>query len=257
MQTVTSPFPVAYPPARTGSAYLLPFHIHFCLVAEGAIFLDLRRDKYLALDAVQTSALGTLAANWPVDRVLDVSKQSGCDTVGTEIGDALVEAGLLTRGPTEGRSLSPETSVPAREELWPFDTRGRSPVNLSGLRRYLKAYVRVSLSLRFGTLERLAHRVAVRKARALERHGKLQVAKIKELLGVYQVLQAFTFTAKRACLFDSLLLIDFLAQYGLYPDWVVGVRTGPFASHSWVQQDVYILNGTKQYVQGFTPILVV
>jgi Transglutaminase-like superfamily len=254
MQTMTSLIPVA---ARATPSYLLPFHIRFCLVAEGAIFLDLRHDKYFALDPVQTSALGTLAAEWPVDRAVDVLKQSGGETAGTDIGDALVKAGLLTRSPTEGRLLAPQTPLPAHEELWPFDTRGTSPVRLSSLRPYMKAYVRVSLSLRFGTLEHVAQRVATRKAHASEEQRELQLEKTKELLAVYRVLQAFTFTAKRACLFDSLLLIDFLAQHGLYPDLMVGVCTGPFVSHCWVQQDEFILNGTTQYVRRFTPILVI
>jgi Transglutaminase-like superfamily len=254
MQTMTSLIPVA---ARAAPSYLLPFHIRFCLVAGGAIFLDLRRDKYFALDSVQTSALGTIAADWPADGALDVPKQSARETAGTEIGDALIKVGLLTRYPAEGRSLAPQAPLPAQEELWPFESRGRSPISLPSLWRYVRAYLRVSLSLRFGTLEKLTQRVATRKSRVPKGRRKLQLETAKRLLEIYRVLQVFTFTAKRACLFDSLLLVDFLAQHGLYPDLMIGVCTGPFVSHCWVQQDAYILNGTTQYVQRFTPILVI
>jgi hypothetical protein len=64
-------------------------------------------------------------------------------------------------------------------------------------------------------------------------------------------------TSHDKCLHDSLTLLRFLAAEKLYPSWVVGVRTRPFAAHSWVQSGDLVLNDTHEYVRGFTPILVV
>jgi hypothetical protein len=59
------------------------------------------------------------------------------------------------------------------------------------------------------------------------------------------------------CLFDSLALIHFLAQYGLYPDWVFGVSADPFEAHCWVQAGQVVLNDTVERVSAFTPILTI
>jgi Transglutaminase-like superfamily len=254
----TSSFQVPPASPRNACGYLLPFHIHFCLVADGAIFLDLRRDKYFAIGSTQTCALLALAADYaPVDRTSDSVDPSRCGAPGAEIGDALFKMGLLTRRSTEGRPISPELLSPADEELWPFDGRGSSPIRFAEVWRFVRAYLRVSISMRFGGLEHLRRRIAQRKTKAPQSSSQPWLEKTRRLLVVYQTLQALSFTAKHACLFDSLLLIEFLALHDVYATWMVGVRTDPFASHSWVQQETYILNGTKQYVQRFTPILAV
>jgi hypothetical protein len=62
---------------------------------------------------------------------------------------------------------------------------------------------------------------------------------------------------KHVCLYDSLALVEFLAHYRLFPQWVFGVMAEPFAAHCWVQQDDRVLNDSVDYVRGFTPIMVV
>ena len=64
-------------------------------------------------------------------------------------------------------------------------------------------------------------------------------------------------TAHEQCLKDSLTLIRFLASERLYPQWVIGVRTRPFAAHSWVQEGSLVLNDVHETVRRYTPILVV
>lgn len=64
-------------------------------------------------------------------------------------------------------------------------------------------------------------------------------------------------TSHDKCLHDSLTLVHFLASEHFYPQWVIGVRTRPFAAHSWVQAGPLVLNDVHEYVRGFTPILVV
>jgi hypothetical protein len=51
-------------------------------------------------------------------------------------------------------------------------------------------------------------------------------------------------------------LIFFLRCYGCFPYLVIGVKTAPFAAHSWVQEDGIVLDGDPASVGHFVPILV-
>jgi hypothetical protein len=65
------------------------------------------------------------------------------------------------------------------------------------------------------------------------------------------------FTAHDRCLHDSLTLVRFLATKRLFPRWVIGVRTRPFAAHSWVQSGPTVLNDVHEHARDYRPILVV
>jgi hypothetical protein len=67
----------------------------------------------------------------------------------------------------------------------------------------------------------------------------------------------FLFSSKDECLYDSLALLEFLARYRIYPDWVFGVQTRPFAAHCWVQQGDIVFNDTVEHVTGYSPIMIV
>lgn len=65
------------------------------------------------------------------------------------------------------------------------------------------------------------------------------------------------FRSNNACLFDSLTLINFLAYFGIFPQWIFGVRSDPFAAHCWVQQDGMVFNDSIEHVIRYKPIMVV
>ena len=70
-------------------------------------------------------------------------------------------------------------------------------------------------------------------------------------------LRPLLFRAQDACLFDSLALMRYLSYYGVFPTCVLGVQTGPFAAHCWVQYQGIVFNDAPEYVRRFTPILAV
>jgi hypothetical protein len=80
---------------------------------------------------------------------------------------------------------------------------------------------------------------------------------LAELVGAFLTLRPFFFAAKDACLFDALSLSEFLATYGVFPNWVFGVQSRPFAAHCWLQLDGLVLNDTIEHVERYTPIMVV
>ena len=85
----------------------------------------------------------------------------------------------------------------------------------------------------------------------------LDVDRARRLVEAFARYRVFLFSSRNECLFDSLALIEFLARYDIYPDWVFGVQTRPFAAHCWVQHGDIVFNDTVEYVGGFTPIMVV
>jgi hypothetical protein len=85
----------------------------------------------------------------------------------------------------------------------------------------------------------------------------MDTAALHDAVSSYMRLRPFLFTAHDKCLLDSLTLIRFLARRRMFPAWVIGVRTRPFAAHSWVQSAGLVLNDVHEHVRSYTPILVV
>lgn len=52
-------------------------------------------------------------------------------------------------------------------------------------------------------------------------------------------------------------MIEFLARYRLYANWVYGVEIEPFNAHCWVQQSDLLFNDIIEEVQRYTPIMAV
>jgi hypothetical protein len=78
-----------------------------------------------------------------------------------------------------------------------------------------------------------------------------------KLVATFVHLRPLLFTTRDACLADSLSLVKFLSYYGIFPTWVFGVQTGPFAAHCWVQEGELVFNDTPDHVRRFTPILAI
>ena len=85
----------------------------------------------------------------------------------------------------------------------------------------------------------------------------LEIDTVRPLVAAFIYLRPLLYTAHNACLLDSLTLTRFLAAYGVFPDWVFGVKTDPFCAHCWVQQGEYVFNDSPDHVGEFAPILVV
>jgi hypothetical protein len=88
-----------------------------------------------------------------------------------------------------------------------------------------------------------------------DEHFASTLQRAKELTTIYEALRIWAYTARDACLLDSLMLADFLRRQQIPAHLLIGVATKPFSAHAWVQLDNFVLNDTVERVQGFTPIL--
>jgi hypothetical protein len=235
--------------------YALAEHVFVCLNGEHLVLLDLKEDRYWALEASQTSGLGALVGGWPVktaDEAVFTEEPTPETTAALEV---LRGRGLLTDTVPPGKDAAPVSAiVPARELAAETDqATGRSGSWLS----FFAASATAKIALRTWPFERVILRVRRRKAELGPAAGPLDIERARALMAAFVGYRVFLFSSKNECLFDSLALLEYLARHGIYADWVFGVQTRPFAAHCWVQHDDIVFNDTVEHVSGYTPIMVV
>jgi len=231
-------------------------HVRACCVEGHVILLDLRRGRYIGIGAGPPQASAAMADSidgWPPSAVRPEPTADPVDI--DKLASPLLAQGLLTRTSPSGlrhAALNEPTRSLNAEDFVPNPTIGwhRSA-------RLLQGTMVTSLQLRFRSLERIADAVAARRARAKERERSGAPAALQEAVAAYLKLRLYVFTAHDQCLHDSLTLLRFLADEGLFPSWVIGVRVRPFGAHSWVQWGDMVLNDQHDHVRRYQPILVV
>jgi hypothetical protein len=231
--------------------------VHVCVVGDSLILLDLRRDKYLSMSALAARALSCAVPGWPVttSEIEELPRLSAAQV--QQIVQYYIENRVLTAIESEGKSGMPIRYLPARE-LVPlgFEPDFAHSISSKDVRSFIYAATLAAYRLRTLSLHAIVRKVADRKTRATHRQSfDPQLA--AELAFTYRKIQAFAFSGRNRCLLQSLCFANFLACYGLFPNWVFGVQTRPFAAHCWLQQNHYLLNETPDGVKRFTPIFAV
>jgi transglutaminase superfamily protein len=236
--------------------YALADHVFVCLNGEHLVLLDLKEDRYWALEAAHTAGLGALVDGWPVrpcDDARTVDPPSPETTAALEV---LQGRGLLTQGIPPGKDATPVTAiVPVRELASETDTSAGA--RSGSWLKFLTASAVAKLTLRFWPFERVIRRVKRRKELLEPNASPLDAERATKLVEAFARYRVFLFSSKDECLYDSLALLEYLARHGIYPDWVFAVQTRPFAAHCWVQHGDLVFNDTVEHVSGYTPIMVV
>jgi hypothetical protein len=238
------------------SEYLLSAHSFVCFADDYAIFLDLQRDKYTALEPVDARTLSTLVRGWPYAEPSSTSSLQLPLRASSETLSALLDEGLLTANETTGKSATPVTIAPATTTLAAMP--GAFPkIGIGDFRRFVSAWVFATLMVRFLPLKLIVRRVRRRKERSQRIAGGFDIERAHQLMMAYFILRPNFFDDEDACLRDSLTFLEFLSRYGLYPTCVFGVKMKPsFAAHAWVQEGSVVLN--QQGFDGrFVPIMTI
>jgi hypothetical protein len=236
--------------------YALADHVFVCLNGEHLVLLDLKEDRYWALEAAQTAGLDAQVDGWPVRA--SAAAQSA-DSPSPETAGAievLLGRGLLAQSIPPGKSATPVTAIiPMRELL--SETDAASGPRLGSRLTFFTASALAKLALRAWPFERVIRRARRRKELLGPKASPLDAERARKLVEAFARYRVFLFSSKDECLYDSLALLEFLARYGIYADWVFGVQTRPFAAHCWVQHGDIVFNDTVEHVRGYTPIMVV
>jgi hypothetical protein len=250
--------------------YLLARHVFVCVQGEHVVFLDVRKDRYFALESVITAGLGRLVPGWPVAalRHAEFARHeagSAAPVIAEECQPAafagvvslLLEKGILVSDPADGKAAAATVAEPLRGELAAEDVDERARIGPVLFTRFVSAAIRARLHLKHRTFESVVERVRSRGERGRRMASVVPEAELHRLIGAFATLRPFFFAAKDACLFDALSLSEFLAGYGVFPNWVFGVQSRPFAAHCWLQLGGVLLNDTIDRVKRYTPIMVV
>lgn len=231
----------------------LPRHVYLGVTPEGAILLDLKRDKYFGLGGTHVPALAHVVHGWPLaEAARDVAPEQGI-----AIADQLERQGLLTRDATVGKPATPvDLGNIAMVRVGP-EPDSRHPISLNHVVAFVAACASAAWALWRGPLEQVIERAWRRKQHGDRAAQGCDLQQLRELTMIFGHLRTFAYARKDRCLFNALALINFLAWYGLFPTWVIGVRARPFAAHSWVQHGELVLDASPDYIFEYTPLLAV
>jgi hypothetical protein len=232
--------------------YSLAEHVFVCVNDEHVVLLDLKQDRYWALEAAKTAPLADLVPGWPVHPETGAANDPG---EAQEVADALLDQGILWGPEGHGKDATPVTLVPAVRELLSPEAYRPARIGLVTVLRFIAASVAAKVSLRLIPFERVIRRFRARKRARAAAGAPLDLEAARALVQSFGRLRVFFFTSRNECLFDSLALLGFLARHGIYADWVFAVQARPFAAHCWVQKGDIVFNDTVEHVSGYTPIM--
>jgi Transglutaminase-like superfamily len=239
--------------------------VYISVTGDGSVLLDLKRDKYLGLGRQDTEWVAALVDAWPKPiwdfvRCESVcTDDARCDAVrAQDLCRSLANAGLLVRTDTESTPRRQPLADMRLEWISIGDELEATPrLGIAHIVNFFKAYVEARFAQVwtpfFATVETARIR-KLRDGRAFEVGDILQVT---ALVAIFRRLRPFVFAADGRCLLHAMTLINFLARYDFYPEWVIGVATQPWGAHSWVQWGNYLLDSNPEKICRFTPILVV
>jgi Transglutaminase-like superfamily len=242
------------------ASYFLSPHVHLCVAGRQVVLLDLEHDKYLAL--AHAHPVGRWVRGWPVPPPGMTSPLNPADSQPAASGPEdgllakMISQGLLVTDPAVGKEAAPVIAEQPRVTLVEDDLNDRPRTSFAQLRHLLIAYTAARWSLKHRPIRKVVQAATTRKSHAPSASA-LDVGRVRALVAAFLHLRPLFFTVRNACLLDSLTLVNFLAGYGFFPQWIFGVETDPFYAHCWVQQGEFVFNDTPDYVRRFSPILVV
>ena len=226
------------------------------------VLLDLQQDKYVGVGREQMASLAARVKGWP--RVSPLSAEESANTdVPTPnaraeaVVNKMLAAGMLTTDASIGKEAKP-VEVPRPETtLIEEDLESRPEITFGHVVRFLWASVLTTLALRCRSIEAIIADVEARNAKARSLGETLSFDDARRAVAAFIRLRPLLFGAQDACLYDSLALLRYLSYYRVFPTCVIGVTTGPFGAHCWVQHEAVVFNDAPEYVRRFTPILAV
>ena len=225
--------------------YLLARTAYFCIEESRVVFLDLHKDKYIGLAPDQT------------DRFHVLLNGSECfDESSRQLASTLVDQGLLTLDSSAGRVAVPTTIARARCSLGDREPRVGPAIALSHLWHGLRAFMTAKKLLRTKSLEQIILGIQERKRR-MQPVVSFDLRAAQDAMAVLRIVRPFLYATANRCLFDSLVVVEFMARYGLFPTWVFAVKSSPFAAHCWVQYGEFVCNDAPGRTNQYQPIMTV
>ena len=235
-------------PDSSGKRYFLARHAYACAAGDQLVFLELHSGKYLRVATSSSGALAKWVSGWP---------GTGAREERPKVLQDLLERGVLTTDIARGKDATFACPPARAKALADMALSSPSRINRRHLCAFFRAVAIARFSLALKKLTPIVDRTRRRKAAAEKTAAAFELPHLRGLLEIFDTLRPFAFGTHDVCLLHSITLLEFLAQYRIFPNWILGIQTTPFRAHSWVQYEEYLLSDTPAGVEMFTPILVV
>jgi hypothetical protein len=217
--------------ALTG--FTLAPHVHACTIGPHVIFLDLRANRYFGLSGDQSSSTTV--------------------SLDDEQLHELVQRGALVPAVGGGRDTRRQIERPTTAAIEGY-SRTHVTLTAADLALVGLASASAAFQLKFLSLERIVRRMD--RLVEASTNEKLDLELARTQIRKFVTLRPFFFRANNACLLNSLAMHEFLAWRGMRTHFVFGVCADPFKAHCWLQRDHIVINDVPEFVNDYTPILV-
>lgn len=244
-----------------GSVHLsLPSHVFACRTSHGAVFIDLKQDRYYGIDNDAAAAIAPVIElrRQVVEQIARCDCSSGHGYPHESIAK-LLESGLLVRGePTASELRTESVDLGGKLISIGYELTDSATPRTADVANYFRAYLWARYSLKCRSFFSVAREVSRCKAgRNPDCAEPTADSDLVRVVSSFQAMRAFSFTARDQCLVHALTLVKFLTFYDHFPTWVIGVATEPWRAHSWVQHGSLLLDAIPEQVCEFTPILAI
>jgi hypothetical protein len=233
------------------------------------VLLDLKQDRYVALDAAEGAVLVNIVSGWPAPpeaalRPFDDAALSAA----IDAAESMVEDGLFTRNNVSGRPAAPIQMTPATSSLLTDPFEAWPAVKTRHVIAFVWAVGLTIGELRLLTVEHIVRRFVTRRSahdpssarnspHDINSDESHNLETLRSLVLIFVRLRPFAYRSKNACLLNSMALARFLLYFRIKTRLVFGVQTAPFAAHCWLQVCATVLNDTVDNISAYTPILAV
>jgi len=219
--------------------YRLREGLHYCIAGSNVIFLDVHRSRYFALSPVLCRTFQRLAEGRGLALEADEASLQG-----------LISKGLLTKADKASGNLEPVRVPSATADL--LNVAGPS-IRIRFVAIAVCWEARIAAQLRIRSLASVLSRARTQWLE--DGHTRPEDQGQIEAFSRASGHAAFLLGRTDRCLVRSLALFSILRNRGIAAQFVIGVRSQPFAAHAWVQYGDTVLNDGAEQVSYYTPIL--
>jgi len=245
------PSTATLPPAT----YFLRQHVFFCRDIHYCVALDVDHDQYYCVNRRTFDALGPWLHGWEEAGECETRADgvSHLPADAHEMAAKWLSAGLLSDHPDDIKDARAIWLAPSTDELAVGYSDPTPKSHWYHFPAFFLSCMTASRQLKSPLGPIITH-IRARKQRKLHSPRASDVERARPLVTAFDALRPW-YPRPYRCTFDSLALLNFLAWYGVFPEWIFGVTAEPFKSHCWVRIGTTVLNDTVERTVGFTPIL--
>jgi hypothetical protein len=233
--------------------YGLPRDVFVAFDGRYSVWLNVRRDRYFAIERHRTAAFHELVRGWPGDAGWD----DCAGAVGASPIAQLLKSGLLVELHREpgAKAVSPAAASRLAGEIGVPALAPRASIRAHHVRNLARASITAATTLKWRGLASAVSHMTHGQNSDREASRTEDREALSQLISAFALLRPFFFASRNRCLLTALALSKFLVNYAIRPQCVIGVHARPFSAHCWLEHEQWVLNDTVERVRRYTPIL--